>query len=489
MTIIKKKSIVSSKNLIYIATIAILGLSYKIYTLTGTPFGWIAADFEDPEKIDYLLAGLAVFQFVLIAVILDLFSRQAIAKHNERSLDSGKSTLIPAIISHMVSSLIYAFVALVAFILLYDHKLTNIVTTVGAMSIGIAYIFRDLIAEVVNSVTIQSDRLISIGDWLEIDNDEKKDYLKVTEINHRMVIFENLDGYIVRVYNQKFLEMKFINLTKQNPGIGLRRKLEIQLSARTTPEQVLPIFESVIQFLIKSNPDFMPWHEIKVSNILEGVITYEIKYECQTSIISSSQGIVNLTLIRYLKAAGISLYRLEAQNPLSDFTDVQNRLLDSSSFGILKFLTEDEILALSKTAELKYFYEGKPVIQKGAQEDWMYIVSEGVLEVRILDQHGVSKVVSNLWPGDIVGEMSMLTGAERSADVFASKDSILLEISKENIAPILEKNPELLQKFSDILAKRQAQNEYFASAESQVQKIAENSKNIRAKIINFFLRR
>jgi hypothetical protein len=53
----------------------------------------------------------------------------------------------------------------------------------------------------------------------------------------------------------------------------------------------------------------------------------------------------------------------------------------------------------------------------------------------------------------------------------------------------LEKNPELLQKFSDILAKRQAQNEYFASADSQVQKIAENSKNIRAKIINFFLRR
>jgi hypothetical protein len=233
----------------------------------------------------------------------------------------------------------------------------------------------------------------------------------------------------------------------------------------------------------------MPWHRIKVSNILEGVITYEIKYECQTSIISSSQGIVNLTLIRYLKAAGISLYRLEAQNPLSDFTDIQNRLIDSSAFGILKFLTEDEILQLSQKAELKYFYEGKPIIQKGAQEDWMYIVSEGVLEVRILDQHGVSKVVSNLWPGDIVGEMSMLTGAERSADVFASKDSILLEISKDNMAPILDANPELLQKFSDILAKRQAQNEYFANAESQVQKIAENSKNIRAKIINFFLRR
>jgi len=484
----KKSSILSIKNLIYIVFIAILGLAYKIYTLTGTPFGWIAADLEE-EKIDYVLAGLAVFKFVLIALFLDLLSRQAIAKHNERSLNSDKYTLIPAIITQMVSWVIYMVVALVAFILLYDHKLTNIITTLGAMGLGIAYMFRDLIAELVNSVTIQSDRLIAIEDWLEVDNGGTKEYLKVTQINHRMVIFENLQGYIVKVYNQKFLEMKFINLTKQQHGVRVRRKLEIQLSARSTAEQVLPILESVIQFLIKSNPDFLPWRRIQVSNILEGVVTYEISYECHPNILNTSNGIVNLTLIRYLKAAGISLYRLEAQNLLSDFTDVQNRLLDSSAFGILKFLTEAEILELSKTAALKYFYEGKPVIKKGAEEDWMYIVSEGVLEVRILDQHGVSKVVSNLWPGDIVGEMSMLTGAERSADVFASKDSILLEISKENMAPILEKNPELLQKFSDILAKRQAQNEYFASADSQVQKIAENSKNIRAKIINFFLRR
>jgi hypothetical protein len=62
----KKSSILSIKNLIYIVFIAILGLAYKIYTLTGTPFGWIAADLEE-EKIDYVLAGLAVFKFVLIA--------------------------------------------------------------------------------------------------------------------------------------------------------------------------------------------------------------------------------------------------------------------------------------------------------------------------------------------------------------------------------------------------------------------------------------
>lgn len=138
----KKTSIISIKHLIYIVFLAILGLAYKIYTLTGTPFGWIAADLEE-EKIDYVLAGLAIFKFVLIALFLDLLSRQAIAKHNERSLRSEKYTLIPAIITQMVSWVIYMVVALVAFILLYDHKLTNIITTLGAMGLGIAYMFRD----------------------------------------------------------------------------------------------------------------------------------------------------------------------------------------------------------------------------------------------------------------------------------------------------------------------------------------------------------
>lgn len=324
------------RNLIYIVLVVSLALSYKIYTQSGSPFGWIVADLQS-DPIDFELAGMAVFQFVLLALLLDLIARQAIAKHNEVSANNENNTLIPSIITQMVSSVIYIVVALVAFILLYDHKLTFIITSIGAIGIGIAYVFRDIITELVNSVTIQSDRLISIDDWLEVDNGGSKDYLKVLEINHRMVMLENLRGYVVKFYNQKFLDLKFINLTKQSKGMGVRRKLDIQLSTRTTPEQVLPILESVMEYIIKSNENFLPWHNCQVATILEGVVTYEIWYECKSKILLTSDGIVNLTLIRYLKVAGISLYRLEAQNPLVDFSDVQNRLIDSSAFGILKF--------------------------------------------------------------------------------------------------------------------------------------------------------
>lgn len=119
----------------------------------------------------------------------------------------------------------------------------------------------------------------------------------------------------------------------------------------------------------------------------------------------------------------------------------------------------------------------------------MYIISEGCLEVKIADQHGEQKVVATLWPGDFVGEMSMLTGAPRAADVFAKADTVLVQITKEDIAPLLDSNPKLVKQFSDILAQRVAQNEVFASSDGQAARVAEESKSITTKILNFFFKK
>jgi hypothetical protein len=152
-------------------------------------------------------------------------------------------------------------------------------------------------------------------------------------------------------------------------------------------------------------------------------------------------------------------------------------------------LSEAEITKLAKSIKSKSYYLGQQVIKKNAEEDWMYIISEGSLEVKIPDKTGELKVVATLWPGDFVGEMSMLTGAVRSADVFAKTNAILLEVSKEDIAPLLDSNPDLVKQFSDVLAQRQAQNEHFATQDGKDNAISTASKSITAKILQFFLKK
>jgi len=461
------------------------GLMIWLNKLADSPWGWNASDLEK-GSMDILVDGLAIFQFVLLAFTLDQIMRFCVVRYNAIS----KKVHVPAIIIQLSSVLIYSVVALVAYVLLYDHAFSHILATLGALSVGIAYIFRDLIAEVVSSITIQADRLVSINDWIEVAEGDRRKYYQIVEIDHRMVVLRTVLGLTIRMYNQKFLALNFINLSKQEPGMGSRRFFFLNLSVRNNPEKVIEIIDLALKHVIYSNPDYLAWHGTLIDGLTEGSITYLIKYECIPSLGPfRTKSEIMIAVLRHLKAAGMSLHRIEAEYEVRNLTDTENRLIDSYEFSILKLLSEAEITKLAKSIKSKSYYLGQQVIKKNAEEDWMYIISEGSLEVKIPDKTGELKVVATLWPGDFVGEMSMLTGAVRSADVFAKTNAILLEVSKEDIAPLLDSNPDLVKQFSDVLAQRQAQNEHFATQDGKDNAISTASKSITAKILQFFLKK
>jgi CRP-like cAMP-binding protein len=132
-------------------------------------------------------------------------------------------------------------------------------------------------------------------------------------------------------------------------------------------------------------------------------------------------------------------------------------------------------------------FKGEQLIHQGDQADSMFLVSEGSLEVKIRDKNDQLVTVASLWPGDCVGEMSLLTGAPRSADVFARVDAVLVEIKKEHVAPILESNPRLINEISELLAKRQADSASKTSGEA-LDGLRTQSENLARKILNFFFK-
>jgi CRP-like cAMP-binding protein len=81
--------------------------------------------------------------------------------------------------------------------------------------------------------------------------------------------------------------------------------------------------------------------------------------------------------------------------------------------------------------------------------------------------------------------MSLLTGAPRSADVFSATSALMIKIEKDDIYPILERRPQLIQNISDVLAYRAAHNERMKNAD-QDKNTSENSKNLAKKILKFF---
>ena len=71
-------------------------------------------------------------------------------------------------------------------------------------------------------------------------------------------------------------------------------------------------------------------------------------------------------------------------------------------------------------------------------------------------ENGQPKKVNELAENDFFGEMSLLTGQPRTANVIATVETEVLQIRKNALKPILESNPVLVQSITDIIDERLA---------------------------------
>jgi CRP-like cAMP-binding protein len=101
---------------------------------------------------------------------------------------------------------------------------------------------------------------------------------------------------------------------------------------------------------------------------------------------------------------------------------------------------------------------GEVVVSEGEEGSSVFILAEGALDVAVRDRKGHQIVIDRMVPGDIFGEMSLLTGQPRSATVLAATDAVIYEIRKSDIEPILRRRPEIATSLALLMANRQRQN-------------------------------
>ena len=72
-----------------------------------------------------------------------------------------------------------------------------------------------------------------------------------------------------------------------------------------------------------------------------------------------------------------------------------------------------------------------------------------------------------LWPGDFFGEMSFLTGKPRTATVETVEDSVILEVTEDQLRELVAQRPHVLEALKKYLEMR---------TKGTVEKIQESSK-------------
>jgi CRP-like cAMP-binding protein len=100
-------------------------------------------------------------------------------------------------------------------------------------------------------------------------------------------------------------------------------------------------------------------------------------------------------------------------------------------------LDSDAIGELHNALEWVEIAGGGTLMTQGEPGDSMFVVISGRLRAYVADEDGSPHRVREMGRGQIIGEMSLYTGASRSATVVAIRDSVLARLAKADFDRLL----------------------------------------------------
>jgi len=124
------------------------------------------------------------------------------------------------------------------------------------------------------------------------------------------------------------------------------------------------------------------------------------------------------------------------------------------SVDLMASLGEDVLAELEPRMQWIFLPGGETLMKQGDPGDSMYIVVNGRLRYIVKNNSGEIVAEGEISRGDIMGEMSLLTGEKRSATVYATRGCELVRFSTDTFEGLIAKNPGAMLNITRTIALR-----------------------------------
>ena len=132
-----------------------------------------------------------------------------------------------------------------------------------------------------------------------------------------------------------------------------------------------------------------------------------------------------------------------------------NLLLQSlSRVDYFRSLPAEEVIRLVPDVETVEFDAGQTIFEEGEEGNGLYVVAEGTVKVSRKSDNGGDVEIATVGPGDVVGEMSLVTDNPRSATVRTESPVRAWKITKEAFHTHMEASPNLQAAIHRVVADR-----------------------------------
>jgi CRP/FNR family transcriptional regulator, cyclic AMP receptor protein len=125
-----------------------------------------------------------------------------------------------------------------------------------------------------------------------------------------------------------------------------------------------------------------------------------------------------------------------------------------SAHPFFKGLKPELIDQVGSHAVTRVVKAGTVIYGKGDPGDSLFAVISGIVQISVPSVEGKDTVFAQLAAGEIVGEIALLDGRPRSADVAAVTHCELMVINRRDFVPLIHDHPELAFRLIDILCEK-----------------------------------
>lgn len=124
------------------------------------------------------------------------------------------------------------------------------------------------------------------------------------------------------------------------------------------------------------------------------------------------------------------------------------------SVPIFSDLSDETLKKISEKMVTRSYNKGQMILLEDAAGETFFVMTSGSVKVTRLSDDGREVILAILGEGDFFGEMSLLDGEGRSANIVSIDDSEVLTLTRADFLEILETFPKIAISFLEELARR-----------------------------------
>ena len=387
---------------------------------------------------------------------------------------SGKST-IPALLRGVLRVVVTALAAFFVLRVELGWNITPLLASTALVTAVVGFALQGVLGNLLAGMSLNLTGSLSHRDWVMIDDLEGQ----VEEMNWRETWLVTLENVPVRIPNSKVADARIRHHSR--PAEPRRCSLFVDASYDDAPDAVIGALLAAAAAVpdVRTQPEPVAFvqdyksygigYELRLwlddyprRNPIMGEVRRHIWYQFNRRGIQIPYPVTDQVLNDFMvravapaaPAAGDPAARRRAAGLLQ--SDFARKVLTGADGR--RLVSDEELSAWSGKLTSQLYGCGETVFRQGDAGECCYVVLAGKLAGRIRHREAGKETAFEVGPGAVVGEMSLMTGLPRMAEIRVTDSAELLKIPAQEFAELLGKHAGLVEQVSQLVAERAQQN-------------------------------